>query len=404
MPPTNKPQARRLKCNDPCVVQRFNQYYFEFLRKHKLHKRVFALEAIICYPLPIRLQREAEKLDVKKMEGILWADKRCRKLRMGGIPFSWRFQEPNSAVGFWNEMLRETLGNEVNSKTLQRLIKKAAIPTLLREIRAYTLEQVETKRNKNYKAYTKFLGQANAARATWLEELAEARAAEVLKQRPQSKRKRHASRRKCQASSFDDDTTEDPLKKATADQLRQLRDIERIRSSARRVKAALGVNCPAGITMVEAPNEDGVVEQQTDPDGIVKGCMWENKRRFRQTQHTPFMTDPLCTRVGYLGIGRGAEEILNGTFDCPAEVSPQDVCLIQGLRRINGTAETPIHTGMPTSEYRQGWKEAREKTSARPSTLTFGHCKAGALDPRIVEFEAAMATASTFRNSNHCPL
>jgi hypothetical protein len=66
--------------------------------------------------------------------------------------------------------------------------------------------------------------------------------------------------------------------------------------------------------------------------------------------------------------------------------------LIRGLRRIDGTAETPIHTGMPTNEYRQGWKQAREKTSAGLSTLTFGHCKAGALDPRIIEFKAAMAS------------
>jgi hypothetical protein len=104
------------------------------------------------------------------------------------------------------------------------------------------------------------------------------------------------------------------------------------------------------------------------------------------------MTDPLCSRVGYLGIGRGAQEILNGTFNCPKGVSPHAARLIRGLRRIDGTAETPIHTGMPTNEYRQGWKQAREKTSAGLSTLTFGHCKAGALDPRIIEFKAAMAS------------
>jgi hypothetical protein len=47
---------------------------------------------------------------------------------------------------------------------------------------------------------------------------------------------------------------------------------------------------------------------------------------------------------------------------------------------------------MPTEEYCQGWKRAKEKTSARPLTLHFGHCKAGALDPRIIKFEAAMAS------------
>ena len=71
---------------------------------------------------------------------------------------------------------------------------------------------------------------------------------------------------------------------------------------------------------------------------------------------------------------------------------PYAARLIQGLKRIDGTLEKPIHVGMPTEEYRQGWKRAKEKSSAGPSTLHFGHCKAGALVPRIVEFEAAMVS------------
>jgi hypothetical protein len=193
----------------------------------------------------------AEKLDTKKMEGLFWADKRCRKLHMVGIPFSRRFKELDRAVGFWNKMLREQLGNHVISmKAIQRLmVKKTAIPILLREICAYTLEQVQTERSKNFKAYSTFLGQAGVAQATWLEELAEHRAAEELKQGPKSKRKRRAS--------SDDDTTDDPLRKAAADQLWKLWDIERIHASARRVKAALGVNRLAGITMVAGRPQQG---------------------------------------------------------------------------------------------------------------------------------------------------
>jgi hypothetical protein len=75
--------------------------------------------------------------------------------------------------------------------------------------------------------------------------------------------------------------------------------------------------------MVKAPNEeDGVTEQYTDPEGIVRGCIWENKRRFRQTEGTPFMQEPLQTSVRYLGIGPGAQDILNGTFQCPANTPP----------------------------------------------------------------------------------
>jgi hypothetical protein len=63
------------------------------------------------------------------------------------------------------------------------------------------------------------------------------------------------------------------------------------------------------------------------------------------------MTEPLPTQAGYLRIGRGTQDILNGTFACPPGVSPHAARLIQGLQRIDGTAETHIHTGMPTSEY-----------------------------------------------------
>jgi hypothetical protein len=75
----------------------------------------------------------------------------------------------------------------------------------------------------------------------------------------------------------------------------------------------------------------------------------------------------------------------------PSRKQPRITCA--NFESSNAFApKTPIHTGMPTSEYQQEWKGAQEKTSAGPSTLTFGHCKAGALDPRIIEFEAAMAS------------
>jgi hypothetical protein len=105
------------------------------------------------------------------------------------------------------------------------------------------------------------------------------------------------------------------------------------------------------------------------------------------------MQEPLQTSMGYLRIVPGAQDILNGTFQCPANTTPPYAAwLIQGLKRIDGTHEEPIHVGMPTEEYCQGWKQAKEKTSAEPLTLHFGHCKAGALDPRIIEFEAVMAS------------
>jgi hypothetical protein len=90
----------RLKCNDPRVVKSFIQYYFEFLRKRKLHERAFQLEADAIYPLSQALQQQAEQLDTLKMQGILHADRKCRKLGMGGVPYSKRYKQLNSTIGF----------------------------------------------------------------------------------------------------------------------------------------------------------------------------------------------------------------------------------------------------------------------------------------------------------------
>jgi hypothetical protein len=85
----------------------------------------------------------------------------------------------------------------------------------------------------------------------------------------------------------------------------------------------------------------------------------------------------------------------NLLFLAPRTLSPPPRSSVNtGTKRIGGTHEEPIHVGMPTEEYCQGWKQAKEKAPVGPSTLHFGHCKADALDPRIIKFEAAMASIS----------
>jgi hypothetical protein len=91
MPPIIRPPARRVKCNDPRIVNRFNDLYLHHLVEHKLHQRAFALEIQASYPLAPTLQKEAEDLDLLRMDDIKHADRQCRKLQMGGIPFSFEF-------------------------------------------------------------------------------------------------------------------------------------------------------------------------------------------------------------------------------------------------------------------------------------------------------------------------
>jgi hypothetical protein len=187
MPPIIRPPAQKVKCNDPRIVKRFNASHLQHLIEHKLHQRAFALEIQALYPLAPMLQKEAEALDLLHMDGIKHADRQCRKLHMGGIPFSLEFKRMDATVGFWNALIHRKSGKQASSRFLQRLIKKAGIPDRLSFFSALTKDELIAKHKVAYQEYRTFVKQHSVtARVTWLEDLAEARVAEELKRKGQA--------------------------------------------------------------------------------------------------------------------------------------------------------------------------------------------------------------------------
>jgi hypothetical protein len=159
------------------------------------------------------------------MDGIKHADKQCRKLNMGGIPFSLEFKKMDATVGLWNALIHRKSGKRVSSRFLQRMLKKAGIPDRLSSFSALTKEEIIAKRKVAYQDYRTFFKQhSTTARVTWLEDLAEARAAEELKRKNQEtkgiRRRSFTKLKKGQTL----------LSKATDTELRQLRDRERLRT------------------------------------------------------------------------------------------------------------------------------------------------------------------------------
>jgi hypothetical protein len=193
---------------------------------------------------------------------------------------------------------------------------------------------------------------STTARVTWLEDLAEARATEALKRKNQEtkgiRRRSFTKLKKGQTL----------LSKATDTELRQLRDRERLRTTARRVKAVLGTHRSAGVTMISAPdadNESGPWKERTSQVEIEAGCRWENQRRFSQTNRTPPMIQPLHTQLGFLGITSDAKYVLEGNFQARAGVDPYAARLLEKLQTIPDPQDRgPIPVGISTESYIQG--------------------------------------------------
>jgi len=85
-----RPPARRLTTRDPKVVKKYNRLLEDFLLKHHIPSRLETLKQATddqtTYS-PLQLQ-QLEQLDTEITEGMRYAEKRCRKLAMGGLDFS----------------------------------------------------------------------------------------------------------------------------------------------------------------------------------------------------------------------------------------------------------------------------------------------------------------------------
>jgi len=114
-----------------------------------------------------------------------------------------------------------------------------------------------------------------------------------------------------------------------------------------------------------------------------------------KASETPFLQPPLCDKVGPMGTGPGAEEILtSGTIALTPDNSPLPIGVakyLQQLRRDDNVVELSLQDAQISMEkHKAAWRVAKENTSSGDPLLHFGHCKACALQPYLCEFEAKM--------------
>jgi hypothetical protein len=123
-----------------------------------------------------------------------------------------------------------------------------------------------------------------------------------------------------------------------------------------------------------------------------QACFAENEIRFRQTEHTPPMSEPMISELGFLGDTEQCEDILNGRYSPPRSTDPYMIELLTELRmpqRVRTSLEA--HNGIITQisqeeENRSGWKK-RCITSAEASGLTMDHYVVGSGDDNLNEVD-----------------
>jgi len=93
--------ARQLRLNDPRIVNKYLNELEYLVIESNLHTRMNTLHSRTVYPLPPRLAREYELLDEESCKCMELIENKCRKLRMGGVPFSPTYQRAVATIEYW---------------------------------------------------------------------------------------------------------------------------------------------------------------------------------------------------------------------------------------------------------------------------------------------------------------
>jgi len=89
------------------------------------------------------------------------------------------------------------------------------------------------------------------------------------------------------------------------------------REAVRHLRRALGKTGSSGVDWIKTEDSNGNVTRWEDQRSIEEKIMEMNDARFRLTESTPPMQEPLVSELGYLANTEAVEQILNGTYVCP---------------------------------------------------------------------------------------
>ena len=348
------PSARRFKLGDPRVENKWTSVYKKFLLDNEVIQKAYSIQqAITLGNWNDDLAQQYEDLRVLRKTGIELADRQCRKLKMGEVPWSMTIQHARDEIELWLNVVTRKKGGRVDTKRVSRMEKKVGIFHSLQ----FSLQEASDRLRDSYKRYYELKAIAQELRESWLMELAAIKAKELGGNQYQY--------------------------------YNQLITQERQRISSRRMKRVFGKINGGGLTHVTVTDADGTKHEYTEKDDIEEACHRENHAKFSQTNNTPPMMGTLAEELGFDGTSEACRDILCGNYIPPPGTDQYTVAYLEQLKKPPNIRNPPTAT-MPTETFKDGWKAIKENISSGISGIHFGHMKACAKDDVLAAFEATM--------------
>jgi hypothetical protein len=342
-------QPRRLQCKIAHTVRTYNNLLLQYLRKHKMAKKIKDFKRDSTIPLlTTEQQHQYELLDSQIVQGMKEADRRCRKLKMGQVQWTPEVSETNEVINSIRLILKKKKGGKVKMSLIKRTLKKAKLSKSLINKSETELHLMEAEAHMERRTYKK---DHENKRDNWLE----GQESKMIDQgRP-----------------------------VIASKLKAKRNREEMRRVSSRIKIALKPFKPRGVTKIIFKDQE-----VTTHEGIVEGFKTEAIKRSSQTEDTPFMTQPLVGDFGYKANNANAEKVLEGHYDPPTGTDQYARKLIPHLTKHPSVQ--PIETEISRQEYVSAWKNKKEYTGSGTSGLHYGHFKAMCWNKEISQIHTDM--------------
>ena len=345
------PEMRRLQCDNPVVLQRYTDKLESLFLQHKVHRKSLELNPWTTTLSNTEWINRIEELDVVKKNLMRAAEKQCRRLCTGGIPFSPEMEVAKRRVNVWKKVIFRKIGGRTQKQYIRRMARSCGI----RHPFLCTLETAEANLLEAERALEVLLPQAEVLRTRFL----------------------------CRKEDAENDDKEREARIAK-------RKKESLRRSWRLIRKAFGKGPMGSVKEVEV-RRNGAWHRVTDREGIEASIMEENSKRFRLTEGTPFMTAVSKAMFGQLADSEMVEQVLRGDFDYSL-VNPD---LAQFLKLFAQARQSPVSTKVSRLDFQQYWSKAKERTASSISGLHFGHYKAAATSDFLSSVHA-MAIESAF--------
>ena len=332
MPSVERYETRRLKLNDPRIIAKYNSILEEQFEKMNIYQRCLNLYNSMGNTLTNEQCIEYDLLDRYREKAMKIAEKKCRKLHSGSLPWSPKLQKTRDIKLYIRLTIRRKKGHKVGARYLTRLSKKAG-----KQLAHLSLDELGIELQEATKIYKEIKLEAVDHRISFLDSLAEA------------KEKNGEGTKANIISNI----------KRTEEQRTSYR-------SLRRLKKKFQQNLATTSVMLTMPN--GSTVELTDKDEMVTAIIHENRKKYHQSEDTcPFLQRPLRDEFGPYGATDNLEKVLRGEYECPPGTDEFTQLFIAVCK------EKDIRTQMKRSPttFKTSWTKMREKTGTHD--LHFGH-------------------------------